>query len=85
MTGSIVDHAVALTCYLLAIKKEVWLLLGFGVPYGSAGYVLVKEYDNRVATYLIYDPVSGEKFHLTDSFCPLQKVYCLVNEQNVKI
>ncbi|XP_044269143.1 coiled-coil and C2 domain-containing protein 2A [Tribolium madens] len=84
MTGSVIDHAVALACYLLALKLEVWLLLGFGIPYGSTAYVLVKEYDNnRVANFYVYDPVSGNKIYLTDAFCPLQRVYCLVNEHNI--
>ncbi|EFA01199.2 coiled-coil and C2 domain-containing protein 2A [Tribolium castaneum] len=84
MTGSIIDHAVALTCYLLALKLEVWLLLGFGIPHGATAYVLVKEYDNnRVANFYVYDVVSGNKIYLTDAFCPLQRVYCLVNEHNV--
>ncbi|XP_063925902.1 coiled-coil and C2 domain-containing protein 2A isoform X2 [Zophobas morio] len=84
MIGSIIDHAVALTCYLLALKMEVWLLLGFGVPYGSTAFVLVKEYDNnQIPVYYLFDVVQGAKINLTDAFCPLQKVYCVVNEQNI--
>lgn len=86
MVGSIYDHAVALTCYFLALKIEAWLLLGFGLPYGTTAFVLVKEYDNNPnSTYYIYDVVTSEKMSLIEPFCPLQRIYCLVNENNVSI
>lgn len=84
MIGSINDHAVALTCYLLALKMEAWLLLGYGIPRGSTAYVLTREYIKDTETvYYIYDVCYNEKYNLTDSYCPLQKIFCLVNGENV--
>lgn len=87
MTGSIIDHAVALTCFLLALKMDVWLVLGYGIPHGSAAWVLSKEYsaDQDVQTHYIYDVVRNEKYNVTDEFCTLLRIYCVVNGENVSI
>lgn len=85
MTGSVIDHAVALTCYLLALKMDVWLVLGYGIPHGSAAWVLSKEYatDQDVQIHYIYDVVRNEKYNVTDEFCTLLRIYCVVNSENV--
>ncbi|KAJ8935130.1 hypothetical protein NQ318_015785 [Aromia moschata] len=85
MLGSIIDHAVALTCYLLALKMDVWLVLGYGIPNGYAAYVLVREYAKETETpnYYIYDVAYNEKYNVTDVFCPLHSIYCLVNGENI--
>ncbi|XP_023311108.1 coiled-coil and C2 domain-containing protein 2A [Anoplophora glabripennis] len=85
MIGSITDHAVALTCYLLALKMEAWLLVGYGIPHGSTAYVFTREYvkDTESPTYYIYDVYYNEKYNITDPYCPLQKIYCLANGENV--
>ncbi|KAK9876719.1 hypothetical protein WA026_014958 [Henosepilachna vigintioctopunctata] len=85
LTGSVVDHAVALTCFLLALKLDVWLLLGFGLPHGSTGYVLLRERSKEtdMPTYFIYDVVNAEKFSVLDPYCPLQRIYCVVRNENL--
>lgn len=85
MIGSVTDHAVALLCYLLALKMDAWLLIGYGIPHGPTAYVLTCEYvkDTELPTYYVYDVFYNEKYNVTDSFCPLQKIYCLANGENV--
>lgn len=84
--GSVVDHAVALTCYFLTLNLESWLLFGFGIPNGVTAYVLTKEDVNeQVLSYYIYDVITACKYKIQDPFCPLQKVFCIINEYNVGI
>ncbi|XP_044766711.1 coiled-coil and C2 domain-containing protein 2A [Coccinella septempunctata] len=85
LTGSVIDHAVALTCFLLSLKLDVYLLLGFGIPHGSTAYVFLCEYskETELPLYFIFDVVSGEKISILDTYCPLQRVYCVVREQNI--
>lgn len=84
MAGSVIDHSIALTCFFLALNMEAWLLLGYGIPWGATGFVLTREYDNNnVPIHYIYDSSSGFKYSLTDPLCPLQRVFCVVNETNV--
>lgn len=87
MTGSVIDHAVALTCYLLAMKMDVWLILGYGIPQGYAAWVLSKEYtaDNDAPVHYIYDVVRNEKYNVTDELCSLLKIYCVINNENVSL
>lgn len=85
MIGSINDHATALCCYLLGLKMDVWLVLGYGIPHGHAAWVFSKEYttDQDVPTHYIYDVVQNEKYNVTDEFCTLLKIYCVLNGENV--
>ncbi|CAG9813725.1 unnamed protein product, partial [Phaedon cochleariae] len=85
MIGSITDHAIALTCYLLSLKVDVWLLLGYGIPHGNTAYVLLREHstDTGLPMYYILDVVYGEKYNLTDEYSPLQRVFCVINSSNV--
>ncbi|XP_045464797.1 coiled-coil and C2 domain-containing protein 2A isoform X2 [Harmonia axyridis] len=85
LSGSIIDHAVALTCFLLSLKLDVYLLLGYGLPHGSTAYVLLCEHskETELPLYSIFDVVSGEKISILDAYCPLQRVYCVVREQNI--
>ncbi|XP_049861590.1 coiled-coil and C2 domain-containing protein 2A [Schistocerca gregaria] len=80
LSGDCEDHAVLLCCYLLHLGMQAWLLLGVGVPHGPAAYVLTRD---APGTFRIWDPVSGQACNITDTFCPLQKTYCLINEDNV--
>lgn len=87
MIGSLLDHAIALTCYLLALNIESWLLLGFGLPHGSTAYVFTREYTKELQTpiHYIYDVYCATKYNVQDANCPLQKIFCLINERNVMI
>ncbi|XP_066143566.1 coiled-coil and C2 domain-containing protein 2A [Euwallacea fornicatus] len=86
MTGSVLDHCVTLTCFLLALKLEAYLVLGFGVPRGTTSYVFLIESSkatNNCQNYSILDVLSNQKFKLSDPLCPLQRIYCLANGENV--
>lgn len=65
---------------------QAYLLLGSGIPHGFMAYVLVKETIGKATVkYFIWDPTNGQKYNVDDSFCPLQKVYCVINDQNVRL
>lgn len=83
--GSLIDHAIALTCYLMALNLEPLLLIGFGLPQGQSAYVLLYEFNRETqeTDYYIYDVTKGNKHHLKDVSVPLQKIYCLINDKNV--
>lgn len=84
MSGSLIDHSIALTCFFLALNIEAWLLLGYGIPHGVTAYVLVREYDsNNSPIYFLYDSSTANKYNFADPLCPLQKIYCVINENNV--
>ncbi|XP_069688134.1 coiled-coil and C2 domain-containing protein 2A [Periplaneta americana] len=84
LSGDSEDHAVLLCCYLMHLGKKVWLLLGTGIPHGPTAYVLTREEEHlRNFSYWLWDPASGQKYSIQDSFCPLQKVYCLINDENI--
>uniref|UniRef100_A0A1B6DJ12 Coiled-coil and C2 domain-containing protein 2A n=1 Tax=Clastoptera arizonana TaxID=38151 RepID=A0A1B6DJ12_9HEMI len=80
LSGDSEDHAILLCCYLLKLGMKAWLLLGSGVPHGATAYVLTK---SSTAEYVLWDPPTGNKYSVLDSFCPLHKVFCLVNQDNI--
>uniref|UniRef100_A0A6P7GYL8 Coiled-coil and C2 domain-containing protein 2A-like n=1 Tax=Diabrotica virgifera virgifera TaxID=50390 RepID=A0A6P7GYL8_DIAVI len=84
MLGSITDHCIALTCYLLALKVEAWLLLGYGIPHGYTAYVLVQEHsaESPLPLYYVLDVFYNEKYNVLDEHCPLQKIFCVLNGTN---
>lgn len=63
---------------------QAYVLLGSGIPNGFSAYVLVKEIENKTVKYFVWDPTTGQKYGVDDSFCPLQKVYCVINDVNVR-
>lgn len=79
LSGDAEDHAVLLCCFLLHIGQPAYLLLGVGIPHGASAYVLV----NSPGSEVIWDPTTGFKYSVRDSFCPLHKVFFLVNNANV--
>ncbi|KAJ9583994.1 hypothetical protein L9F63_021664, partial [Diploptera punctata] len=84
LSGDSEDHAVLLCCYLMHLGKKAWLLLGAGIPHGPTAYVLVRDEDqSHNLSYWLWDPASGQKYSIQDNFCPLQKVYCLINDENI--
>ncbi|CAG9831885.1 unnamed protein product [Diabrotica balteata] len=84
MLGSITDHCIALTCYLLALKVEAWLLLGYGIPHGYTAYVLVQEHssESMLPLHYVLDVFYNEKYNVLDEHCPLQKIFCVLNGTN---
>lgn len=64
---------------------DVWLVLGYGIPQGYAAWTLCKEYsaDTNLPAYYIFDVVRNEKYNVTDEFCSVLKIYCVINNENV--
>jgi len=85
LSGDSEDHAVLLCCFLMYLGKKAWLLLGVGIPHGPTAYVLTREEEQHSFNYWLWDPASGHKYSIQDSFCPLQKVFCLINDENVSV
>lgn len=83
LTGDSEDHALLLCSYFLHLGLKAYVLLGSGIPHGSTAYVFVKEGFSKNSEYYIWDPTNGQKYNINDSFCPLQKIYCLIDDQNV--
>nr|CAD7446121.1 unnamed protein product [Timema bartmani] len=84
LSGDSEDLAVLLYCYLCHLGEKAWVMLGHGVPYGPSAYVLTRhENSQRLVTYHLWDPATGHNFDVRDNFCPLQKVYCLMNDENI--
>ncbi|KAF5273701.1 hypothetical protein FQA39_LY07391 [Lamprigera yunnana] len=85
MIGSVIDHAIALVCYLTSLDVETWLLLGYELAHGSTAYALIREYsrDLEPPLHYIYDVTTAKKYNVLDVSCPLQKVFCVINEHNV--
>ncbi|XP_063222890.1 coiled-coil and C2 domain-containing protein 2A isoform X2 [Bacillus rossius redtenbacheri] len=80
LTGDSEDHAVLLCCYLLHAGRQAWVLLGEAAPHGPSAYVLTVEPAGR---YRLWDPVTAHCCDVADSFCPLRRVHCLLNDKNV--
>ncbi|KRT78726.1 hypothetical protein AMK59_7783, partial [Oryctes borbonicus] len=71
MTGTVIDHSIALTCFFLALNMDAWLLLGYGIPHGTTAYVLVREHDSNIeTTHYIYDTSTAIKYNVTERYCP---------------
>lgn len=81
MCASPKDLGVLLTCFYLGLEYNAWLMLGNSLTHGDSCFVLVKE----GTEYFIVDPTNGKKYNSKNIYCPLSKVYCLVNESNVSL
>lgn len=73
------DLGVLLTCYFLHLGYTAYLIMGYAIPYGDTTFTLTKENGK----FFIIDPHSGKKYTSHDTFCPLTKIYCIVNNENV--
>ncbi|KAL1450655.1 hypothetical protein WDU94_002994 [Cyamophila willieti] len=51
-----------------------------GIPDGSVAFVLIRTKNEE---FYIIHPVQGVKYSIHDSFSPLSKVYCLINQENI--
>lgn len=51
------------------------------MPEGPTAYVLTQE----DAGLYIWNASTGEKYSQTDSYCPLQSVGCVANDDNVRV
>ncbi|XP_026280089.1 coiled-coil and C2 domain-containing protein 2A [Frankliniella occidentalis] len=79
-------HAVLLCCYFLGLGKKAWMLIGTGIPHGMTAYVLVREKQEQDKVhYWVWDPTAGQRYSIFDSFCPLQRICGLINDENIWI
>uniref|UniRef100_A0AAG5DD09 C2 domain-containing protein n=1 Tax=Anopheles atroparvus TaxID=41427 RepID=A0AAG5DD09_ANOAO len=73
------DLGVMLACFYLQLGYDVWLIFGNSVLVGDTTFVLLLD----GGEYFVVDPCSGKKYSSTDTYCPLNRVYLLVNQANV--
>ncbi|KAG5183731.1 hypothetical protein JKP88DRAFT_316124 [Tribonema minus] len=68
-----------------AVRTDVMLVLGRGVPEGSTAYVLVKEVDRfgDTLTAVLWNAATGVGYEARDSQCPLIEVGCVISAANV--
>ncbi|XP_039285751.1 coiled-coil and C2 domain-containing protein 2A-like isoform X2 [Nilaparvata lugens] len=88
LQGDSDDLAILLCCFFLRLGLRAWLVLGVGIPHGRSSFVLTQrgggvEGESGGDQWHVWDPTTGQKFALTDSFCPLHRVHCLINDENV--
>ncbi|XP_023937701.2 coiled-coil and C2 domain-containing protein 2A [Bicyclus anynana] len=46
--GSPLDHAILLASFFLHLQIKCWIVIGFALPRGLSGYVLVQHYRNKI-------------------------------------
>lgn len=80
LTTSAKDLGVLLCCYYLSLGYRAFLVLGNAFPNGDTTFVLIKE----SGEFFLIDPFTGKKYSAKDINCTLTKVYCLVNNENVR-
>ncbi|XP_050400906.2 coiled-coil and C2 domain-containing protein 2A [Patella vulgata] len=79
LAGDEEEHAVLLMNYFLELGKKAYLLIGSAVPEGPTAYVLTEE-----GTQMwLWNASTGEHFNVQDSFCPVQVVGCVMNQNNI--
>ncbi|XP_058124121.1 coiled-coil and C2 domain-containing protein 2A [Anopheles ziemanni] len=79
MCASPKDLGVMLTCFYLQLGYDVWLIFGNSVLMGDTTFVLLLD----GGEFFIVDPCSGKKYSSTDTYCPLSRIYLMVNQTNV--
>ena len=77
MNGSEIEHAVLLTNFFSSMGKKSFLVLGKGAPEGDTAYVLSVEENGE---QWLWNAISGEHFSTSETFCPLECVYAVVND-----
>ncbi|SPP75269.1 coiled-coil and C2 domain-containing protein 2A [Drosophila guanche] len=78
---SVKDQGVLLCNFMLGLGLECWLVLGQACPHGECTFVIYRQ--PETAELLFVAPASGRHYQLQDVHCPLRRVYCLVNKQNM--
>ena len=81
MSGDEEEHAVLLLNFFLAMGKSAWLVLGLAIPEGPTAYVLSKE--GLAGDLWLWNPTSGVRYSVKDSFCPMTAIHSLINDQNI--
>ena len=81
LAGDEEEHAIFLCNMFLYLGKKCGIILGSGIPEGSTCYVIVWEYVGQDPS--IWNPISGEKFNVRDSYLPLQMIGTIFTIENV--
>lgn len=79
MCASPKDLGVLLVCFYMIIEYDVYLILGHSLLTGDSTFGLVREGSD----YFIVDPISGKRYNSSDTYCPLTRIYYIVNQENV--
>ena len=77
MNGSEIEHAVLLANFFSFMGKKTFVVLGKGAPEGDTAYVLSLEENGD---QWLWNATSGEPYNMSESFCPLESVYAVVND-----
>ena len=77
MNGSEIEHAVLLANFFSFMGKKTYVILGKASPEGDTAYVLSVEENGE---QWIWNATSGEHFTISETFCPLESVYAVVND-----
>ena len=80
MVGSEVEHALLLCNFLAHLGKKAFLVIGIGVPEGETSYVLTVEDSGE---HRLWNPMNGQSYSTNETFCPLEAVHAIANENNV--
>ncbi|XP_058450036.1 coiled-coil and C2 domain-containing protein 2A [Malaya genurostris] len=79
MCASPKDLGVLLFCFYTVLEYDVYLILGHSLLTGESTFVLLRM-DNE---FYIVDPITGTKYNSSDTYCPLSRIYYIVNQDNV--
>ena len=81
LIGDEEEHAILLCNFFLYLGKRAGVILGSGIPEGPTAYVIVWEYTGQDPS--IWNPSTGEKLRVHDSFLPLNAVGTIFTAENV--
>ncbi|XP_015783805.2 coiled-coil and C2 domain-containing protein 2A-like [Tetranychus urticae] len=81
LIGDEEEHAILLCNFFLYLGKRAGVILGFGIPEGLTAYVIVWEYTGQEPS--VWNPISGEKYNIRDSYIPLNAVGTIFTSENV--
>jgi len=82
LMGDEEEHAILLCNFFLYLRRRAAVVLGSGIPEGSTAYVIVWEYAGEEAS--LWNPTTGERFSVRDSFLPLNSIGCIITPENVR-
>lgn len=81
LVGDQEEHAILLCNFFLYLDKRAGIVIGSGIPEGPTAYVIVWEFVGHEPS--LWNPVTGERFHIRDSHIPLHTVGTIFTNDNV--
>eukprot|EP00047_Mylnosiga_fluctuans_P015855 m.49800 g.49800 ORF g.49800 m.49800 type:complete len:1613 (+) comp6162_c0_seq2:71-4909(+) len=79
LAGDTEEHAILLCNYFVALGVKSWIVIGSAVPEGATIFVLT----NIDGNLLLWDALRAVSYEVYDPFCPIQRIGCVFNEDNV--